>query len=209
MRWTGDGNGRKTAMYVLTADQRGSRTGRDLVPDILADGSPSGLLRPFERTAGDEVQAVFDSPAGLALVAIDLASSGDWSVGIGIGDIETPLPPSTRAGRGAAFIDARTAVEDAKRNRWHLCIVGESSWCASAQTAARLLLDVLTDRTDAGHEAVSLVAQGLTQSAAATRLGISPQAMSLRLQHARWDIEPSARALFTDLLTVANIGVDA
>ncbi|KXT56811.1 membrane associated protein [Gordonia sp. QH-12] len=190
-------------MFVLTADQRGSRTGRDRVPEVLARSGP-GMIRPFERTAGDEVQAVFDSPDHLAVLAVDLAASGDWSVGIGVGTLEAPLPPQTRAGRGQAFLDARDAVEAAKKNRWHLCVRGVSPWCDHAQTAAWLLLDVLLDRSEAGREAVSLVAAGSSQSAAADALGISPQAMSLRLRHARWDVQRPAEELFRRLLQTAD-----
>lgn len=191
-------------MYVLTVDQRGSRRGSDKVPGILTRTVPSGMIRAFDRTAGDEVQAVFDDPAHLAALAADLAASGDWSVGIGIGAVDTPLPAQTRAGAGPAFVNARTAVEDAKRNRWHLSVAGDSPRCAHAQTAGRLLVDVLADRSAAGREAVALVADGTTQADAAERLGISPQAMSLRLRHARWDIEPPTIQLFAELLADAE-----
>ncbi|MBM7369173.1 sigma-70 region 4 domain-containing protein [Gordonia hydrophobica] len=162
------------------------------------------MVRPFDRTAGDEVQAVFDAPDHVASLAAELAASGEWSVGIGVGAVDTPLPAETRAGAGEAFVFARTAVEDAKKNRWHLTIAGESASCVHAQTAGRLLVDVLTDRSDAGREAVALVADGTSQADAAERLGISPQAISLRLRHARWDIEPSAVRLFAAALDAAD-----
>ena len=191
-------------MFVLTVDQRGSRSGADKVPEILDRSRPVGMIRPFDRTAGDEVQAVFDDPQGVAALAAELAASGDWSVGIGIGDVDTPLPAETRAGSGPAFVHARMAVEDAKKNRWHLSVDGETKRCAHAQTAGRLLVDLLGDRSDAGREAVALVADGSTQADAADRLGITPQAMSLRLRHARWDIEPSSVQLFAALLDDAD-----
>lgn len=204
-------------MFVLTVDQRGSRTGVDKVPALLGRTVPSGMVRPFDRTAGDEVQAVFDDARHLGALAAELASSGDWSVGIGIGAVEEPLPPETRAGAGQAFVRAREAVEAAKKNRWHLTVVGDgpvdghalaiAPRCARAETAGRLLVDVLADRSDAGREAVALVADGSSQAEAAERLGISPQAMSLRLRHARWDIEPSATTLFADLLADADASV--
>lgn len=191
-------------MFVITVDQRGSRTGDDRVPEILRRDPPPGLIRPFDRTAGDEVQAVFERPEHLAALAAELASSGGWSVGIGVGDVDAPLPAQTRAGSGPAFVFARDAVEDAKRNRWHLTVAGASPICVHAQTAGRLLVDVLADRSDAGREAVALVADGTSQVAAAEELGISPQAMSLRLRHARWDIEPPAVDLLSHLLAAAD-----
>jgi hypothetical protein len=90
-------------MFVLTVDQRGSRRDVDRVGDIIDDMADRRLLRPFERTAGDEIQAVTDDPALLVLVALELIRREHWSVGIGIGPVEQPLPRQTRAGRGPAF----------------------------------------------------------------------------------------------------------
>ena len=55
-------------MFVLTVDQRGSRRDVDRVGDIIDDMADRRLLRPFERTAGDEIQAVTDDPALFAEV---------------------------------------------------------------------------------------------------------------------------------------------
>jgi hypothetical protein len=40
-----------------------------------------------------------------------VARERTWSVGIGVGPVEEPLPASTRSGRGIAFTRARRAVE--------------------------------------------------------------------------------------------------
>src|SRR3954464_10251127 len=109
-------------MFVLTIDQRGSRRRGDLVPELLTHlaasatlgGAPPGLVRPFERTVGDEVQAVLDDPALAVAVALDVLRLGGWSVGLGAGPVDGPLPASARAGSGRAFLHARTAVERAK-----------------------------------------------------------------------------------------------
>ena len=37
-----------------------------------------------------------------------------WNIGIGLGELDEPLPAHTRAGRGAAYLHARTAVTAAK-----------------------------------------------------------------------------------------------
>ena len=48
---------------VLTVDQRGSRHAPDRVGDLLAALADVPTLLSFERTAGDEVQAVVTDPA--------------------------------------------------------------------------------------------------------------------------------------------------
>ncbi|MCU1431900.1 MAG: hypothetical protein JWP95_1005, partial [Actinotalea sp.] len=50
-------------MFVLTIDQQGSRRRGDQVEELLpylsdALGDGPGVVRSFERTVGDEVQAV-------------------------------------------------------------------------------------------------------------------------------------------------------
>ncbi|WP_168700457.1 hypothetical protein [Gordonia paraffinivorans] len=192
-------------MFVMTVDQRGSRKDVDRVEDLLSTLAGTDTVRPFERTAGDEIQAVLDDPAVCAQLAVDLAADGHWSVGIGTGDVEVPLPESTRAGRGAAFIHARDAVEAAKRGRIPLCVRGpDPRWCRHAQTAGRLIADVIAGRSDAGAEAVALMRRGFTQVEAAAELGISPQAMSQRLRTAGWDLEADSLDLLADTLAEAD-----
>ncbi|MFZ2512295.1 MAG: hypothetical protein WAW85_14545 [Gordonia sp. (in: high G+C Gram-positive bacteria)] len=187
-------------MFVVTADQRASTSGPDRVPALLARYRTAGAIRGFERTAGDEVEGVFDDPQAVARVAVELAASGEWTVGIGIDDVEQPLPTQTRAGRGPAFVAARAAIEAAKGQRVPLRVHGRSSWCRQAQTAACLLVDLETGRTKAGREAVALVSAGLTQVAAAEKLNITPQAISLRLRSARWDLQRDTEELVVVLL---------
>ncbi|MCF8610627.1 hypothetical protein L5G28_10740 [Gordonia sp. HY285] len=191
-------------MYVLTVDQRGSRTDRDRVPDIIDRYATAHTVRPFDRTAGDEVQAVFDAADEITAIAVDLAATDNWSVGIGVGTVDLPLPAATRAGRGRAFEAAREAVEAAKRDRRRIRVVGSSDWTVHAQTAAGLLVDVLANRSEAGREAVALMRTGITQATAADRLGITPQAMSSRLATAGWDLQIPAEALLARLLTEAD-----
>jgi len=64
-------------MYVLTIDQARSRRSPDRVPELLAALSDVGVLAPFERTVGDEVQGVpADAAAALAAIRICFAEGG-------------------------------------------------------------------------------------------------------------------------------------
>lgn len=192
-------------MFVLTVDQRGSRRDIDRVDAILTALATVQTVRAFERTAGDEIQGVLADPVTAARLAVELTAEGHWSVGIGAGPVDEPLPPSTRAGRGPAFVHARDAVEAAKRQRVPLCVRGpETRWSRHAQTAGRLIADVITARSAAGREAVELMRRGLTQVEAAAALEITPQAMSQRLRTAAWDLESDSLGLVADALAEAD-----
>ena len=91
-------------MYVITADQQASRTSADRVSALLDDlGRWASTVRPFERTAGDEVQGLLDRAEAVTDVVRHLLRDGGWAVGVGIGPVRHPLPDSTRAGAGEAF----------------------------------------------------------------------------------------------------------
>ncbi|MSX06374.1 MAG: hypothetical protein F2801_09235, partial [Actinobacteria bacterium] len=111
-------------MFVMTVDQRRSRRDIDRVPDLLDRYRDFDLIRPFERTAGDEVQAVCEDAATVVAIALDLVATPHWSVGIGVGSVELPLPDTTRAGRGQAFEAARDAVTRAKNAPAALAVTG-------------------------------------------------------------------------------------
>ncbi|ORM24122.1 hypothetical protein [Williamsia sp. 1135] len=192
-------------MFVMTTDQRQSRRDVDRVPEAVAALSAIPTIRSFDRTAGDEFQAVFDSPGALTDAIVILAELGPWSIGIGIGDVERPLPTQTRAGRGAAFERARIAVTDAKRAPHPVAVVGaDPETASSAQTAARLLVLLVGERSEAGRAAVREMRRERTQSEAAATLGVTPQAMSQRLRAANWYLEEDTRMLVTRLLADAR-----
>jgi hypothetical protein len=173
---------------VLTVDQRGSQRGPDLVPGILEAlnaAVPGPPTRTFERTAGDEVQGVLDDGAALVARLELLLRTGSWNIGLGIGAVETPLPASTRAGRGEAFVLARQAVTRAKQQPSRLSVVGGDPYRAERiETVAWLWAGVLGRRSDRGWEVADLFASGLTHAEAAQRLGISQSAVSQRAQAA-------------------------
>src|SRR4051812_18884216 len=108
--------------FVLTVDQQGSRRAGDRVPGALALLAGTAMIRAFDRTAGDEFQGVIGGADDAVEAALSLARDGRWSIGIGCGPVEEPLPRITRAGRGAAFEAARTAVEAAKRRPQRIAV---------------------------------------------------------------------------------------
>ncbi len=171
---------------VLTVDQRGSRSGPDLVPELVraTDGIP--VLLPFERTAGDEAQGVLDDPVALPALVERLLRADTWNIGIGLGEVDEPLPDSARAGRGAAYVRARKAVTTAKRAPWRLAVVGDpdDADARALETTLWLWAAVLSRRTERGWDVADLVAEGMSYDEAGRRLGISQSAVSQRAQAA-------------------------
>ena len=203
-------------MFVLTIDQQGSRAHGDRVPDLLSTlaAHPAltrpGLVRPFERTVGDEVQAVADSSGVVLEIVLDILRWGGWSIGIGAGPVDLPLPTSTRAGAGQAFILARDAVEAAKSRQRTVPLVVRGTDPDRARDAESLLVLIATlrgRRTDAGWVVVDEMRAGGTsarQEALAARLGISQQAVSQRLRTALWSEEQAVLPLAARLLDEAD-----
>lgn len=192
-------------MFVLTVDQRASRAGADLVPELLAELNRrprrTGLLRRFERTAGDEVQGVFDDARAAVDVVVELLRADQWYVGLGVGDVVEPLPRSTRAGKGPAFVLARDAVGKAKSSPHHVNVAGADEQAATrVETVLWLLAAVLRRRTERGWEVSDLLAEGLSRREVGEKLGISQSAVSQRAQAAGVVEEQRAVALATELL---------
>lgn len=194
-------------MFVLTIDQKGSRSGRDRVPDLLSllGGLPMEL--PFERSVGDEVQGLSADAGAVVEAALRALRDGHWSVGIGIGEVETPLPASTREASGPAFVAARDAVERAKKtgDRPPVAVTGPAG-AAEAEAVLVLLGRLIRDRTAEQWRILEHVEPGTwgAQSAAARKLGISPQSVGKTIARAGWQEEWAARPAAAVLLALAN-----
>ncbi|MEA2484508.1 MAG: hypothetical protein QOC55_2455 [Thermoleophilaceae bacterium] len=204
-------------MLVLTVDQVDSRGRGDrlaaVLPDLARRWDGALVLGP-DRTAGDEFQAVLRD-AGAALdVALELLRDTGWSVGMGLGPVDSPLPATTREATGPAFVAARAAVTEAKRSPHRFALVAEPASSATVDAdGLSALLDLLLElrdrRTPEGWEVADRLADGATQSAVATDLGISPQAVSLRARTAGVRIEQRARPVLAGLLAGLDVAASA
>jgi hypothetical protein len=191
--------------FVLTVDQRASRRSPDRVADVLdaLNGDVPTVLA-FERTAGDEFQGVLAEPGTVVDVVLRLVRLGGWSIGVGAGPVQAPLPTSTRAGAGAAFLSARRAVDAAKQRPARLAVRGAvPADAGDAQAVLSALAVVVERRSDQAWEAIALVEGGRTQAEAATELGISRQAVGQRLAAGLWDLERDLRPTAVRLLARA------
>lgn len=196
-----------TVVYVLTVDQRHSRHGRDLVEDalmMLKHQVPEPLLA-FERTAGDEFQGVMGAADHALHASLALMREGSWSVGIGVGTAEEPMPHSTRSARGPAFVHARRALDLAKQRSHRIAVVGPGERAHDADALLALLAALISRRTAAGWEAIDLAESGLTFAAAAERLDVTRQAVGQRLAVALWQQEKDIHPLAARLLEEAEL----
>lgn len=186
-------------MFVLTIDQRDSRTSDDAVPGVLEALDAIGTVVPFARTIGDEVQGVLDDPAAVAEAVRRIAVASGWHIGIGIGDVEQPLPTATTEARGQAFYAARQAVESAKSAPAHLVVRagGEDSQQSLAEAALRLLVNTLGElRTQSrGYVNHRLDHPDATQAEIAALFGVSQQAVSRVLAPGTAEIVAGAQDL--------------
>ncbi len=187
---------------VFTVDQRDSRGQPDLVPALLDRLASQPTVLGFERTAGDELQGVVAAAQAVPVIAEALIRDGRWNIGIGFGSIDLPLPQSARAGRGAAYVNARRAVTAAKASPWNLRVVGTDDYRAQQlETVLWLWAAILSRRTPRGWEVIDLVDRGMSYDDAGRHLGISQSAVSQRARAAGLVEGKRARELTAQLAT--------
>ena len=193
-------------MFALTIDQRSSRARPDRVPELLDLLDDLDTVLPFERTAGDELQGMIAAPETVIAAVERVLRSRDWSVGLGIGSVERPLPGSVREARGEVLLRARDAVEAAKKvASVHLAVCGTSASAASeVEALLRLVGAVLRRRTAVQWKVIDAVTAAGSRTAAAERLGITVQAISKSLLASADDVVRDVYPLLARLLRAAD-----
>lgn len=194
-------------MFVVIADQIGSRTDRDRVADLLhrLDARAGDRLAlPAERTAGDELQALTADPAAALDIVLECLRGKHFRAGLGIGDVAGELPASIREASGPAFIAGRRAVQKAARTSIHFAAAGADTAADDVDALIALLLAGRARWSAQSWELYDLLEQGLTQAAAAERLGITPQAVSKRARAAALAIDAEARRAIARVMDSAD-----
>ncbi|GGK89979.1 hypothetical protein JOE58_000752 [Curtobacterium luteum] len=197
-------------MFVITADQVDSRAGSDRVEaalrsvrDVLGDAA----ALPPDRTAGDEFQVLVAEPGAAVDVVRTLTRQGGWSIGVGIGPVERPLPTTTRAATGPAFYAARDAVERAKAvpERFALEVApGLARTTAEVEPLVAQTVRSLARRSREGWELADLLDRGYSRTEAAARLDITPQAVAKRYASADLRSDAPVRGALASLLGSAD-----
>jgi hypothetical protein len=190
-------------MFVLNLDQRASSAGPDLVAE-WADGLnhrfENGLLLPFSRAAGDEIQALASSAEPVVDIVLEATRSEQWWVGVGLGAVEH-VGGTPRHSRGLAFRAARVAADEAKRSRWRCAVRGEPLDAAAwAEDCFALLVFLRDGRSERAWELVDRAANGQRTTDIARDLEISKQAVSKQLRAAGFVEEQRGRNLAASIL---------
>lgn len=199
-------------MFVVTADQHRSRSTGDQVPELLnalrpwAERWEAEMELPTERTVGDEIQTVLTTAEAALDLSLELMRRGNWAVGIGAGEAELPLAASARQSSGPVFIDAREAVERARGRAEPVPLQirgADEDAAAEAAAVVQLLASVVRRRSVEGWEVIDRQQHGMSQTAIARDLGISPQAVSKRARIALIEEERRTRPVAARLLNAA------
>lgn len=159
-------------------------------------------LAPFDFTQGDELQGLLslDADPFLAVLRGTLQAHGEaagvprmrWVVICG--EIDEGHGPATRR-TGPAFVEARSVLEEAKRQRdGLLCRTLDSRANALLDGTAPVLAAMIDAMTDRQREVARLsLLDGLRQSEIADRLGIARATVSV--SSARGDVRNLGRLL--------------
>ena len=193
-------------MYALTVDRRRSRDAGD--SPSMSDHRERFTLelpRPvldWQISAGDELQALYESPRDALEAVLVLADELSWHVGVGIGTVDTPLPTNVNEATGSAFVAAREAV-GASKDTGYPAVRG-SEWASHAESVLTLACAVRQRRTDTAKEATELAGRGFTQQRIAQELDIAQSSVSRRLSSALWSQEQSVHPAVISLFELAD-----
>lgn len=197
-------------LAVITIDQRGSRqASRDWASgwaNSLNRQHEEELILPFTPTVGDEIQGVTIAANTIVEILLGGVRTGGWWLGVGIGTVESPLQKTAARSRGAAFYNARDAVEAAKKSRHGFAVRADDVELATdIQTVFELLAFLIRRRgqdTDR-WKAVEMAMTGASTVQIGRALKITQQAASKRLLNAGVHEELAGRRLAERLLEEA------
>jgi SatD family (SatD) len=192
---------------VITIDQRSSRKTENRAVEwahrLNRRFGPS-LILPFAPTIGDEIQAVTSDPEVPVEIVLQGVRDRSWWLGLGLGQVETPLADSAAQSRGPAFYDAREAVEKAKTSLYGFAVrATDPETAEDVQAVFELLGFVIRKRGEDPKRwrAVELAQSGISTVRIGEELGVSQQAASKRLRTAGVDEEIAGRRLAIRLIS--------
>jgi hypothetical protein len=167
-------------MYVVTIDQRRSRSSADRVPALIDALADIPTAAAFERTAGDEVQGLLDDPDAVRSALLVALREGDWHCGVGAGEVDDAVDAAKGLpGSVAIRVPGDSGSRDDRGSA--------TAWAADCEAVWALVAPLVLGRTEAQWRVVDAVDRSPTQVAAAEELGITPASVTgaLRLSNIR------------------------
>lgn len=186
---------------------------RALCADLQSAAGRSALA-PFDFTQGDELQGLLHTgadPVGLVLRAAlaDDARPMRWA--IALGQVEGGPGPATQR-TGAAFVAARAALDETRRQRTHLRIMtGEPAIDVLLEDLAPVLGSALEQLSPTQRRVARLIlVEGLRRSEVADRLGVSRATVSVAANRGGVpSLERLARAIRTLIERSPSVELEA
>lgn len=199
-------------MFVLLFAPPRRAAGEDPIPALVETLSPIGLRGRPERTVGRQAIAVADR-AGNALDAIRAArEEGAWRIGLGIGDLSSPLPAELRAAEGPAVEAATAALHTATTTSQVPVAIRaaderQAGTAADAEAVLRLVGWMIATRNRGQWRVARAVREHpeWTQQQLAEHLGVTQQTVSRSLQTSGWREESAAHPLLERLLSMIDL----
>lgn len=196
-------------MYVVTMDQRNSRDVGDMVPQLVRQLRDIPTIIEFQRSVSDEVQGVTMGASDAVSAALSALRGGSWSIGIGVGRLDDPVPERIVEATGYGMVYSRQAAERALKihDQVPLAVEGlERDLAAEAEAVLRLLGRIVAVRSQSEWSVVDLMIPGVRgqQKAVAAELGITPQAVSKAVVRSLWQEEWAARPAAARLLALLD-----
>lgn len=181
---------------IVSSTQVYEATGRPLRPILLKVTSAINeqfgefLAVPFGITLGDEFQGLVKQPAACPRIIHHLRlllRPLECRIGIGIGEIASPLAASTSEMEGPAFSRSREGVEKARNTNRHTIYESGIDALDIAANTISLLIDVIqAEWTTKQWEAVRAYTTHSNLARAGRELGITAQGVDRRLQSTHW-----------------------
>jgi len=147
------------------------------------------IASKFVLTVGDEFQGLLTNADQIVEILASFRSAihpVELRVGIGVGRISTPLRPEALGMDGACFHHARAALERAASRETPVEV--EAGTLRELFSIYAVLYGALRGLwTERQRQVIDLAMSGLEGKAIASRLSISPPAVTQHLNAARWN----------------------
>ncbi|MGH7546251.1 MAG: SatD family protein [Gemmatimonadota bacterium] len=153
-----------------------SRLGRVFGDELAAEAT---------ITSGDEVQILLHSPESAFDVMLELVNAMhpmELRFGVGRGELQTPLRPTTGSLSGPVFYAAREALDRARRQGWAGVFDGFGERSETLTVLADCALSIVGGWTPAQRESARAYLERGTQEAAAKALGLHRTTVTRNLE---------------------------